>query len=337
MIGLVTTAVTITGFVAVMMLLIEYLNVLSVGAWQRRLADRRWGQYLLAALLGAVPGCLGAFAVVTMYTHGALTRGALAAAMIATSGDEAFVMLALIPEKTPAVFGVLFLLGAFVGALVDWVAGPRATREPADCLELHPADRCLCLPSVRVIGQWRQCTAARGTLAVALGLYLVAILAGEIGDAEWTWIRVSLAAVSAAALFVVVTVPDHFLEEHLWRHVVQRHAPRILLWTLGALAAMHLVTDILHVEQAIREGRWILLLAACLTGLIPESGPHLVFVTLYANGTAPLSVLLASSIVQDGHGMLPLLAHSRREFLVVKAINLAAGLGVGALAMAGGI
>ena len=76
---------------------------------------------------------------------------------------------------------------------------------------------------------------------------------------------------------------------------------------------------------------WFVLLLAGLMGLIPESGPHLLFVTLYAQSTLPLGVLVASSAVQDGHGMLPLLAHSRRDFLVVKAINLVAGLSLGAL------
>ena len=71
--------------------------------------------------------------------------------------------------------------------------------------------------------------------------------------------------------------------------------------------------------------------AAGLLGLIPESGPHLLFLTMYDQGMAPFSVLLASSIVQDGHGMLPLLAHSRVDFLKVKAINLVAGLLAGSL------
>ena len=77
----------------------------------------------------------------------------------------------------------------------------------------------------------------------------------------------------------------------------------------------------------------MVLLVAALVGLIPESGPHLVFVTLYSQGAVPLSILLASSIVQDGHGMLPLLAHSRRDFVTVKIINFGAGLGIGALAL----
>jgi len=93
----------------------------------------------------------------------------------------------------------------------------------------------------------------------------------------------------------------------------------------------------MDLNHAIEGGKWIVLLAACLLGLIPESGPHLVFVTLCAQGTIPLSILLASSIVQDGHGMLPMLAHSRSEFLTVKAINFGAGLAVGAAGMSVGM
>jgi hypothetical protein len=50
-----------------------------------------------------------------------------------------------------------------------------------------------------------------------------------------------------------------------------------------------------------------------------------------------LGTLVASSIVQDGHGMLPLLAESRVDFLRVKGINLLAGVVVGALLMAMGL
>ena len=88
--------------------------------------------------------------------------------------------------------------------------------------------------------------------------------------------------------------------------------------------------------------RWLVIAgltlgAAALFGLIPESGPHLLFVTMYDRGIVPLSILVTSSIVQDGHGMLPLLAHSRLDFVKVKAINLAAGLLVGALLAAMGV
>jgi hypothetical protein len=64
-------------------------------------------------------------------------------------------------------------------------------------------------------------------------------------------------------------------------------------------------------------------------GIIPESGPHLIFVTLFVSGSIPFSILIANSIVQDGHGALPLLAESRKSFLYMKGVNFIVGLLVG--------
>jgi len=41
-----------------------------------------------------------------------------------------------------------------------------------------------------------------------------------------------------------------------------------------------------------------------------------------------LAALITDSIAQDGHGMLPLVAVSRRDFMRVKIINLLVGLSV---------
>jgi hypothetical protein len=329
------SALMITGFVGVMMLAIEYVNVLSRGAWQKQLAAQRWGQYVLATFLGATPGCLGAFAVVAMYSHGVLTLGAVVAAMIATAGDESFVMLAMIPKQAVVVHGILFIVGLTAGVLVDTIAGGRTARLPVSCegFEIHLEEECECFPRGRVLEQLRQCSAARGTLGVALGLFIIAIATGQVGPPAWDWIRITLITASVGGLFVVLTVPEHFLETHLWKHVARTHIPRVFLWTLGALLAMHFVTEVLHLQGAIRKSMWFVLLVACLVGLIPESGPHLIFVTLYAQGAVPLSILLASSLVQDGHGMLPMLAHSRRDFVLVKAIGFGVALAFGGVAL----
>lgn len=331
---IVADSLVITGFVAAMMLLIEYLNVASGGNWAERLARRRVSQYLVASLLGVTPGCLGAFTVVTMYAHGSVSLGAVVAAMIATSGDEAFVMFALIPRTALGLSALLVVVGIAAGAAVDFAAGKRPHAWPrCPALVVHAAEQPLRMSWTRFLAQWRDCSAARGTLTAALGLFAGAVAAGWIGPPEWDWIRVTLLAVSAASVAVVATAPDHFLDEHLWRHVARKHVPRVFLWTLAALAAAGPLVRLLQVSGQVPGSRWLLLLMASVIGMIPESGPHLVFVTLYAQGAVPFGVLLANSIVQDGHGMLPMLAHSRSAFLVVKAINLAAGLAAGAIAL----
>ena len=54
---------------------------------------------------------------------------------------------------------------------------------------------------------------------------------------------------------------------------------------------------------------------------------------LFAAGVVPLPVLLASSISQDGHASIPLLAESKKSFLMAKLINCIVALAAGFTAM----
>lgn len=72
-----------------------------------------------------------------------------------------------------------------------------------------------------------------------------------------------------------------------------------------------------------------MLVIATLVAIVPEYGPHLIFVAMFADGLIPFSVLLASSIVQDGHGMLPLLSYTVKDTVLIKLFNLAIGLTIG--------
>ncbi len=339
MIGILRHALLITGFVFVMMLVIEYINILTAGVWGRRLSRNRWGQYLLAAALGFLPGCLGAFAVVAMYSHRVVSLGAVVAAMIATCGDESFVMLALFPARAIQIFGVLFVLGILGGAVADWITRRYNFTESLECkgLEIHD-QACDCFPRGEILNQWRECIPARGILTVVLALSIVAIVTGQVGPDEWNWIRQTLLIVSAVALFIVVTVHDHFLEDHMWNHIAKKHIPRIFFWTFGTLVVFHVLTEHLDIslETIAGRGRYVLLLTACLVGLIPQSGPHMIFVTFFAKGAMPLSILLANSIVQEGHGLLPLLADSKRSVLAIKLFKFVLGYIIGAATLAAG-
>ena len=67
-------------------------------------------------------------------------------------------------------------------------------------------------------------------------------------------------------------------------------------------------------------------------GFLPVSGPHLIFVMLYLQGSIPFAVLVANSIAQNGHAGIPLMAQSKRNFLVMKGLTMALGLLIGGLA-----
>jgi len=331
LVAILRDALMITGLVFVMMLVVEVAQVYSAGTLGRWLQRGGVLRTAAVALVGTAPGCLGAFTDVTLYTHGLISFGALAGAMIAASGDEAFVMLALFPGTAVILFGLLFAFGLCVARLVDRVGGTRLYRGdccpegiPLHAMELAPSTGRMWRPSLRGTS-W-----PRAAMGVTLMLFIAAVAAGWLGPEAWDWARWTLLAVASVALVAVFTVSEHFLREHLFAHVARRHVPRIFLWVFGVLFALAWV-DAAHLPL----GTWIgahrgwALIAAVLVGLIPESGPHLVFVTLFAQGALPFSILVASSVVQDGHGMLPLLAESPREFVKIKAVNGAAGLLLG--------
>jgi hypothetical protein len=324
-------ALMITSFVFVMMLIIEYINVQTKGDWQNSLKKSRWIQYILAAFLGAMPGCLGAFTVVALYAHNIVSFGALVTVMIATSGDEAYVMLSMFPGKTFLLILILFVAGVVVGFLTDSLFKPDSViiKKFTHKLEFHDEDECICFPKSEILIQLKNLTLQRGLLIIVLVLFIAGLTFNQLGPPKWNWIKITLLISSLSALFIVSTVPEHFLEKHLWEHIVKVHAPRVFMWTFGALLLMHFLTNYFELGTWIKANYLTVMLIACLIGLIPESGPHMIFVTLFAEGAIPFGILLASSIVQDGHGMLPLLAESKRSFISVKIINLAVGLMVG--------
>jgi len=330
-------AVTITIFVFAMMLLVDYGSVLSRGRLPGSVRGGRFRQYIGASLLGTDPGCLGSFLSVSLYMRGLLSLGGIVACMVATSGDEAFIMLALFPRQAVLLFAVLFVTGIGAGWISDLLAARFNLQRSAHCEEasLHEEETgCRCFDRDLWLWPWRLCWRRLVLSAVLLGL-IVGVALGAIGHEPW--VRMALLVLLPASIAIVLTVPEHYLEEHILRHIVRKHVLRIFPWTFGALLVLELLTGIWDLAPFVEGHMAIVLLLAAVSGLLPTSGPHLIFVALFSQGLIPFSVLLASSVVQDGHGMLPLLSHSPRDVLTVKAIKLVFGLGVGAVLFAIGL
>ena len=140
------------------------------------------------------------------------------------------------------------------------------------------------------------------------------------GEADW--IRIILIILFVVILIINIVAEEHFLEEHMWQHVIKVHLPKIFLWTFGVILCLTILNNFVNIQDLIDSKPFIVLLLAILIGLIPQSGPHLIFLILFANGDLPLGIFLANCIVQDGHGALPLLAESRKAFLVSKGIKI---------------
>lgn len=352
--SIISQSLSITLFVLSMMLIIDYLNVLTKGIWSENLKNNRWKQVLLGAVLGIIPGCLGAYTAVSLYIHNIFGTGALVAAMIATSGDEAFFMFSIIPKEAIILTVALLLIAIVTGFIVNAFTKEEKQKTSTKHFDVHDDEpECICFDRKHLLRQVSRISRLRLSILIILliSLILVAfnfdhLLEGfggrdEHGDLSHhlhpEWIGVTFSVVLGISIFIVITVGEHFLKEHLLNHIIRKHLLRIFLWTFLTLVALYFLNQYLDLEHLISENLYMVLIVAVLVGIIPESGPHLVFIILFASGNIPLSILLASSIVQDGHGSLPLLAESQKGFVKVKLINVLVGLVVGGLALSFGM
>jgi hypothetical protein len=331
-------ALVITLFVMIMMLLIEYLTVQTKGRWSKPFERSLFLQILFAAIMGLIPGCLGNFIVVALFAHRLINFAALVTAMLASSGDEAFIMLAIIPTKALLLFLVLFCISVAVGLILTlFPFGKAKMYLPINHLSLHEQDPdCTCFEPSQILPQLKKISFERAVLLAGGIIFTILILSGDIGSEEWNWSRIIFLFVALVEVFITATVPDHFLIDHLWGHVIRRHFLKVFLWTFGAFVIIHTGLEFLNLEVWLKNNLILVLLIAVIVGIIPESGPHLVFVTLFASGSIPFSILLANSIVQDGHGALPLLAESRKSFLYMKAVNFSVGFIAGIIGILAG-
>lgn len=396
-------AILITGLVIVMMMMIESLNIESKGLFFKGLKKTRIGQVIFGALLGSVPGCMGGFATVSLYTHRMFSFGALIAMMIASSGDEAFIMLAMIPDQALIIFAVLFVLAIVVGIVTDLVHDrihkrhckeddhsgcgadtdchdgyivhhdtPACHHHNSEHSSYHP-ESTTCNPE-RSKGS-RHYGWKRISMFIGLAIFITALATGQLGHdhsahsghdhsthechdhsshalhhehsdhsechheshsinlLDEQWMNVLFAGLSVIVLFVLLFASDHFIEEHLWNHIIRKHLLTIFSWTFGVLLLVGIGLQYISLDNWISSNTALMIVLATLIGIIPESGPHMIFVTLYAAGIVPFPVLLASSISQDGHASLPLIAESRKSFLWAKLINCIVALSAGFLSM----
>jgi hypothetical protein len=337
--GVAKQALTITLFVFVMMLILDYLNVLTKGRITGIIRGRQWRQYLVSAFLGSTPGCLGAFLNVSFYVHGLIGFGALVGGMIATSGDEAFVMLAMFPKQALLLFVLLFVFGIVLGWLSEKIAAGLKLRTCKECMlqRIHESKECSCFDPEAIVRNYSNPSAVRILFVLAAAAVFTVVVLGLLGPSSWGWKRITLIVLSAVALAIIGTVPEHFLREHIWKHIVRKHLGSVFLWSFSAIMIIEVGFQYWNLEEFVQQNmEWVGLLAVLLA-IIPESGPHMIFVMLYARGLIPFSILLASSLVQDGHGMLPLLSYSVKDSILVKVFNAVFGIGIGFAFYAAGL
>ncbi len=254
--------------VFVLLVIIEYLEMKYEDRLRSLLKGRPLSQCVIASLLGAVPGCMDAFLIVSLYIHGFVGFGALVAVMLSTAGDEAFIMLAIAPEAAIRIFGLTIILG-FIGGILAEIT--------VNYLKIKTCENC------------------------------------QIEKHE-------------------EKTNSHFFREHIYEHIIKKHIPKLFLWIFIPLTLIEILIHNFDFTSLISGlPVWVLIIFAALVGIIPESGPHMIFLLLYSKGLIPFSVLLVSTLSQDGHGLLPLLSHSVKDTIYVQIFTTVFSIIVGIL------
>ena len=390
----------ITTLVIGMMMVIEFINVRTGGLWSKRLQKSPWIQILFAIIMGVIPGCLGTYTVVSLYVHRVVNFPALMAALITTTGDEAFFMFSLFPEKALLINLILIVLAIIIATILQFSLKKKfiGLKDKEMSFPIHENESCshshhhhhIVEKNIKNISFVRALliTLCVGVLTLVLsgvidGSHHLNLLMGGVSEesvihsieshqvtespshqdcgeehhhcdhshqvtespshqdceeehhhshgGEADWIRIILIILFVAILIIVIVAEEHFLEEHLWQHVIKVHLPKIFFWTFTVILCLTILNNYVNIHDIIDSKPFIVLLIAILVGLIPQSGPHLIFLILFANGDLPLGIFLANCIVQDGHGALPLLAESRKAFFVSKTIKVVVALVLGSI------
>lgn len=261
----------IIALVTVLMIVTEFLELKYKDKIREKITAKPLSQYALSSLLGAIPGCMDAFFIVSLYVHGIVGFGALTAVMLSTAGDEAYIMLAMIPGPALLIFAICAVLGVIGGFLADKIVKRINLKTCQPCkIEIHEEEKPF--------------------------------------NAK------------------------HFFREHFLGHIVKEHISRLFFWIFFTLVAVGVLQQYFDLAGFFEfMPIWSLIVIAALIGVIPESGPHLVFLTLFSQSLIPFSVLLVNTLSQDGHGLLPLLSYSVKDTIYVQIFTTSFALAVGVI------
>ena len=305
----------VSTFVAATFLIIYGLErALKIDATAMLKRDTIW-QVPVAAGLGALPGCGGAIIVVTQYVTGRLSFGGVVAALTATMGDAAFLLIAREPITGLAMIVLGFTVGTLSGWIVNAIQGGdflRGSHSTPDAgIEAEHDDA-----STRFLDKLWMVILIPGMVLAALVAFQVdvdamfttgsfdrpATLLGVIGGTLAMSMRLAPrfgikgdAAFSASAGLVRRTISDTNF---------------VTVWVIFAYLVFELSVYFLGLDLKTVFDGWALFtpMIAILLGFLPGCGPQVLVITMYLSGIVPLSAQIGNALSNDGDALFPAIA-----------------------------
>ncbi len=272
-------SIFITSIILFLMIIVEIVVLKYQNNIIKFLKNNKLIGYVVSSFFGIMPGCIGVFAMDTLYMSGLLGFGGIIAAMIATTGDETFILISMATKGEISwniilvLMFVLFIVGIVGGYLADYIKKKTNLKLCEECkIEYHPKE-------------------------------------------EFNF--------------------NHFFKKHLIHHILKKHIWQIFLWLFAAIFVIELFQGQIDFDVS-GKTMFLVLIIASLIGLLPISGPNVLLIVLFSKGLIPFSVLLANSIIQDGHGLLPIMGFSIKDAIKIKTFNFIFGLMIGVILLSFG-
>jgi len=365
-------------FVAAILLVVGIINHTS-GEWLiTSLNKAKFVQPIIGALLGLIPGCGGAIFVMPLYLKGTVSFGTVVAALVATMGDSAFVLISSNPDAFFAVSAISFVCAIIAGYIIDalGIDGGFSKKRDKRLAELQMDAKQhdeLHHHTVKHIGHedgdeadilfhhtpnpdrtWIY-TFTHGQFYIVFWIImLVGFVFGtlellqvdfEVNDTLSSIVRylgiVGTLMCVGYLIFNRKMIKKNELEdeEHKLDSVKETFihdavdVSFVTTWVFVAFIVYKSVVLAVGGETIIES--WMIaagimtVISGALVGIIPGSGPQIIFIALYGKGLIPFAALIANAISQDGDALFPLLAIDKKSSIIATLITTIPALIIG--------
>jgi hypothetical protein len=270
----------------------------------------------ISAFLGAIPGCGGAIMVMSLFTRGVVSFGAVLAALISTMGDAAFLLLATKPQAALIILPVTFCTGIVSGYLVKpFTKNFLQKKINRDFLITE-------LPKNKTSNKFYLIWFFFLIPGLALGIMNAlnietSYLVSDIDIIQFISFLLALYCVFLWVLNPLTDIQMASIHENSFRKVVDTTC-FVTVWVIISFVIYELIN--ISTQGAIFEslkyfGPFIPLMAIII-GFIPGCGPQIMITSMYVSGQLPMSAQIGNSISNDGDALFPAIAISAKAAII---------------------
>ena len=307
--------IAVSSFVGVTLLIFVFLEKRNFNL-QRFIEKNKSYEIPTSAFLGVIPGCGGAIMVMSLYTRGVVSFGSVLAALIATMGDAAFLLIASKPQAALIILPITFLTGIIFGYIVK-----PFTKNFINKISLKK-DLNKNLPKNKIpknfYSFWLMCLIP-GIILGVLNAFQVEISFYIFGiDLIHSFSFVL--AMYCILLWVFNPLTDiqmASIHENSLRRVADTTC-FVTVWVIIAFVTYELIdlsTKGLIFDSLKYFGPFIPLMAIII-GFIPGCGPQIMITSMYVSGQIPMSAQIGNSISNDGDALFPAIAISPKAAII---------------------